>query len=104
MPETPALPASPNALSVVLDSNVWIDILVFDDPHTRPILAALEPTGRPCRPATTYEAARSMAGRSIFALSDLLSEDQEGARMSATGAKPTLAAKREISALGGERA
>jgi uncharacterized protein len=27
---------------VVLDSNVWIDILVFDDPHTRPILAALE--------------------------------------------------------------
>ena len=21
---------------VVLDSNVWIDILVFDDPHTRP--------------------------------------------------------------------
>ncbi|MEP9324260.1 putative toxin-antitoxin system toxin component, PIN family [Paraburkholderia phymatum] len=28
--------------AVVLDSNVWIDILVFDDPHTRPILAALE--------------------------------------------------------------
>ncbi|PMS18730.1 putative toxin-antitoxin system toxin component, PIN family [Trinickia dabaoshanensis] len=27
---------------VVLDSNVWIDILVFDDPATRPILAALE--------------------------------------------------------------
>ncbi|CAG4928194.1 putative toxin-antitoxin system toxin component, PIN family [Paraburkholderia saeva] len=27
---------------VVLDSNVWIDILVFDDPHTRPIRAALE--------------------------------------------------------------
>jgi predicted nucleic acid-binding protein len=26
----------------VLDSNVWIDILVFDDPVTRPILAALE--------------------------------------------------------------
>lgn len=26
---------------VVLDSNVWIDILVFDDPHTRPIAAAL---------------------------------------------------------------
>jgi putative PIN family toxin of toxin-antitoxin system len=26
----------------VLDSNVWIDILVFDDPHTRPIRAALE--------------------------------------------------------------
>jgi putative PIN family toxin of toxin-antitoxin system len=34
-------PASP-ALSVVLDSNVWIDILVFDDPATRPIRAALE--------------------------------------------------------------
>ncbi len=31
-----------DALDVVLDSNVWIDILVFDDPHTRPILAALE--------------------------------------------------------------
>ncbi|HTJ92271.1 MAG TPA: putative toxin-antitoxin system toxin component, PIN family, partial [Pararobbsia sp.] len=26
---------------VVLDSNVWIDILVFDDPATRPIAAAL---------------------------------------------------------------
>ncbi|RFU43776.1 putative toxin-antitoxin system toxin component, PIN family [Paraburkholderia sp. DHOC27] len=38
------MPASPVAppLRVVLDSNVWIDILVFDDPHTRPILAALE--------------------------------------------------------------
>jgi putative PIN family toxin of toxin-antitoxin system len=34
--------AQPHALPVVLDSNVWIDILVFDDPHTRPILAALE--------------------------------------------------------------
>jgi putative PIN family toxin of toxin-antitoxin system len=29
-------------LRVVLDSNVWIDILVFDDPATRPIRAALE--------------------------------------------------------------
>jgi putative PIN family toxin of toxin-antitoxin system len=38
MPATPAAPA----LRVVLDSNVWIDILVFDDPHTRPIRAALE--------------------------------------------------------------
>ena len=37
----PASPAAP-ALRVVLDSNVWIDILVFDDPHTRPIRAALE--------------------------------------------------------------
>ncbi|NML33144.1 putative toxin-antitoxin system toxin component, PIN family [Paraburkholderia antibiotica] len=34
--------ASTGALRVVLDSNVWIDILVFDDPHTRPIAAALE--------------------------------------------------------------
>ena len=34
--------AQPPALPVVLDSNVWIDILVFDDPHTRPIAAALE--------------------------------------------------------------
>ncbi|MPW19976.1 putative toxin-antitoxin system toxin component, PIN family [Paraburkholderia sp. CNPSo 3157] len=45
MPETPALPqqnASAAVPAVVLDSNVWIDILVFDDPHTRPILAALE--------------------------------------------------------------
>ncbi|SAK80123.1 nucleotide-binding protein [Caballeronia fortuita] len=31
----------PGALRVVLDSNVWIDILVFDDPATRPIHAAL---------------------------------------------------------------
>jgi uncharacterized protein len=30
------------ALPVVLDSNVWLDILVFDDPHTRPIRAGLE--------------------------------------------------------------
>lgn len=37
----PASPAAP-ALRVVLDSNVWIDILVFNDPHTRPIRAALE--------------------------------------------------------------
>lgn len=38
------MPASPvaRALRVVLDSNVWIDILVFDDPLTRPIRAALE--------------------------------------------------------------
>ncbi|MGI4814846.1 MAG: putative toxin-antitoxin system toxin component, PIN family [Janthinobacterium lividum] len=31
-----------DAAPVVLDSNIWIDILVFDDPATRPILAALE--------------------------------------------------------------
>ncbi|SAL51879.1 nucleotide-binding protein [Caballeronia sordidicola] len=30
------------AWRAVLDSNVWIDILVFDDPNTRPIRAALE--------------------------------------------------------------
>jgi uncharacterized protein len=30
---------------VVLDSNVWIDILVFDDPHARPIAAALAQGG-----------------------------------------------------------
>ncbi len=35
-------PASAAALPVVLDSNVWLDILVFDDPHTRPIRVALE--------------------------------------------------------------
>jgi putative PIN family toxin of toxin-antitoxin system len=38
----PGSHASHDALRVVLDSNVWIDILVFDDPHTRPIAAALE--------------------------------------------------------------
>ncbi|SMG47405.1 putative toxin-antitoxin system toxin component, PIN family [Paraburkholderia susongensis] len=38
----PGSHASSGALRVVLDSNVWIDILVFDDPHTRPIAAALE--------------------------------------------------------------
>jgi putative PIN family toxin of toxin-antitoxin system len=37
-PSTDAAPALP----VVLDSNVWLDILVFDDAHTRPIRAALE--------------------------------------------------------------
>ncbi|BAN23479.1 putative toxin-antitoxin system toxin component, PIN family [Caballeronia insecticola] len=30
------------SVRVVLDSNVWIDILVFDDPATRPIHAALQ--------------------------------------------------------------
>jgi uncharacterized protein len=35
-------PSALTALPVVLDSNVWLDILVFDDPHTRPIRAGLE--------------------------------------------------------------
>lgn len=35
-------PAPRDECRVVLDSNVWIDILVFDDPATRPIRAALE--------------------------------------------------------------
>jgi putative PIN family toxin of toxin-antitoxin system len=39
--QPPSLSSSP-PLRVVLDSNVWIDILVFDDPATRPIRAALE--------------------------------------------------------------
>jgi uncharacterized protein len=39
---SPAPLAAAHALPVVLDSNVWLDILVFDDPHTRPIRAALE--------------------------------------------------------------
>lgn len=38
----PPPPAAAQAIPVVLDSNVWLDILVFDDPHTRPIRAALE--------------------------------------------------------------
>jgi uncharacterized protein len=38
----PSSPAPRAECRVVLDSNVWIDILVFDDPATRPILAALE--------------------------------------------------------------
>lgn len=42
MSRTTGFHAPAHALPVVLDSNVWIDILVFDDPHTRPILAALE--------------------------------------------------------------
>ena len=40
-PPSPAV----KALPVVLDSNVWLDILVFDDPHTRPIRAGLESGG-----------------------------------------------------------
>ncbi|NIE68911.1 putative toxin-antitoxin system toxin component, PIN family [Burkholderia sp. Ax-1719] len=34
--------SAPSPLTVVLDSNVWLDILIFDDPHTRPIRTALE--------------------------------------------------------------
>ncbi len=43
--ESSAAPSAPplsTPLRVVLDSNVWIDILVFDDPATRPIRAALD--------------------------------------------------------------
>ncbi|MGH8779163.1 putative toxin-antitoxin system toxin component, PIN family [Paraburkholderia sp.] len=38
----PGSHASRGAPRVVIDSNVWIDILVFDDPFTRPIRDALE--------------------------------------------------------------
>lgn len=41
-PPTASPSAWPSACAVVLDSNVWLDILVFDDVHTRPIRAALE--------------------------------------------------------------
>jgi putative PIN family toxin of toxin-antitoxin system len=36
------MPSSNVPRTVVLDSNVWIDLLVFDDPAARPIRAALE--------------------------------------------------------------
>jgi putative PIN family toxin of toxin-antitoxin system len=43
IPVAPVAPVVPDtAPRIVLDSNVWVDILVFDDPHTRPIRAALE--------------------------------------------------------------
>jgi putative PIN family toxin of toxin-antitoxin system len=44
MENSSALPAlcETAPVPVVLDSNVWIDILVFDDPAARPIRAALE--------------------------------------------------------------
>jgi putative PIN family toxin of toxin-antitoxin system len=38
----PAAQDGQHALLVVLDSNIWLDMLVFDDPHVRPIRAALE--------------------------------------------------------------
>ncbi|CAN7445847.1 putative toxin-antitoxin system toxin component, PIN family [Trinickia sp. LjRoot230] len=41
MPSVPDSRSARGAQRVVLDSNVWIDILVFDDPATRPIHAAL---------------------------------------------------------------
>ncbi|WER44838.1 putative toxin-antitoxin system toxin component, PIN family [Cupriavidus sp. WKF15] len=34
--------AAGTAPRVVLDSNIWVDLLVFDDPHASPIRAALE--------------------------------------------------------------
>lgn len=41
-PTAQALTAPTTApLSVILDSNIWIDILVFDDAHSRPIKDAL---------------------------------------------------------------
>lgn len=39
---SPAPCASAPVLTAVLDSNVWLDVLVFDDPHSRPIRMALE--------------------------------------------------------------
>ncbi|MCS6764908.1 MAG: PIN domain-containing protein [Candidatus Protistobacter heckmanni] len=41
MPVPPSVTAS-GAPVAVLDSNIWVDILVFDDPVSRPIRAALE--------------------------------------------------------------
>lgn len=41
MPNSPGRQTTPTAPRVVLDSNIWIDILVFDDTVTRPIHAAL---------------------------------------------------------------
>lgn len=38
----PAANVAGEACRVILDSNIWIDILVFDDPVSRPIVAALE--------------------------------------------------------------
>ncbi|MFP3889380.1 putative toxin-antitoxin system toxin component, PIN family [uncultured Ralstonia sp.] len=35
-------PAPPQCPRVVLDSNIWVDILIFDDAVARPIRAALE--------------------------------------------------------------
>lgn len=34
---------SPRLLSVVIDTNLWLDLLVFDDPSTRRLAALLEP-------------------------------------------------------------
>lgn len=36
-----ALPATSAVPRVVLDSNIWVDLLVFRDPHVEPIRAAL---------------------------------------------------------------
>ena len=50
LPENPAnIAANPTgpACRIILDSNIWIDILVFNDPASRPIAAALE-AGRLC--------------------------------------------------------
>nr|WP_255779112.1 PIN domain-containing protein [Mycetohabitans sp. B8] len=52
-PPLPAYPVAPSSATaaafarprVVLDTNVWIDILVFDDPATRPIATALQDGG-----------------------------------------------------------
>lgn len=42
LPRTSAPPAPPLSVPrVVLDSNVWVDLLVFRDPHVEPIRAAL---------------------------------------------------------------
>lgn len=38
----PALADAPPRTPVVLDSNVWIDLLVFRDPHAEPIREALD--------------------------------------------------------------
>ncbi|MGO4153463.1 putative toxin-antitoxin system toxin component, PIN family [Cupriavidus sp. YAF13] len=42
-PDSTAVPLnSPLAPRVVLDSNIWVDLLVFADPHVEPIRTALD--------------------------------------------------------------
>ncbi|CAG9176774.1 putative toxin-antitoxin system toxin component, PIN family [Cupriavidus pampae] len=42
MPTEPTAKALPTPPRVVLDSNIWVDLLVFRDPYAEPIRAALE--------------------------------------------------------------
>ena len=66
-----ALPSGgPAPLRIVIDTNIWLDMLVFDDPRTRRLAGLLQPRA-PVQPLASEEMRAELADvltRSRFAL------------------------------------